>query len=106
MQAERKSEYERLKQFTHRNLLQLLDSELNLALTMTELAETESSLGEEPHARVLLERVQQALDTVRRHLTGHDLSEHEIREIEGRLKDASDRLQTARQQILEPRSAP
>jgi hypothetical protein len=73
-QDDRQLEQKRLQEQTHRNLLHLIDSELNLALTMTELAETESEVGDDAHGRVLLEKVEQAMDSVRQHVVNHGVS--------------------------------
>jgi hypothetical protein len=66
---------------------------------MTELAETESQLGDEAHAQVLLEKVAQAVDSVRHHLSDDRISEEEEREVEDRLQGLKERLELTRQRI-------
>jgi hypothetical protein len=94
-----RSEYLRLQELTHRNLLRLIDSELSLALTMSELAETESQLGDEAHAQVLLGKVAQAVESVRHHVSDDRISEGEEREVEDRLRGLNERLEIVRQRI-------
>lgn len=98
---ERKLDYQRLQELTHSNLMRLIDSELSLALTMSELAETEAELGDEAHAKGLLEKVQRALDAVRQHVGDHQLSENENREIEARVQELTKVLHAAKQEVFE-----
>jgi hypothetical protein len=79
-------EYQRLQKLTHRNMLKLIDSELKLAATMTDMAETEAQLGDSEHAKILLGRVERAIQSVRRYMDDHLLSDEEKREIKDRLK--------------------
>jgi hypothetical protein len=100
MQPEEQSlEHKRLRQLTHRNLMQLIDSELKRAITMAELAETEAELGDEIHARGLLDKVEQAIDTVRHHMSDDGISEDEERDINNRLRKLGERLELAKHHV-------
>lgn len=89
---EHKLEHRRLQELTHRNLMELIDSELSLADTMSDLAETEAELGDDSHARTLLGKVSEAMDCVRRHMGDHQVTGEEKRDIEARLRDLTRRL--------------
>ena len=98
---EHRREHRRLQELTRRNLMGLIDSELSLAVTMSDLAETETALGDEPHARVLLAKVKEAMDSVQQHVTDDRVSDDEHREIEGRLRELRSRLEALHQQVSE-----
>ena len=102
---EHRREHKRLQDLTHRNLMNLMDSELSLALTMSELAQTEAGLGDDAHAKILLTKVREALDTVRRHMTDNRVSDDEKAEIEERLQELTERLDTAKQDVSEETSS-
>jgi len=91
-------EHRRLQELTHRNLMALIDSELSLALTMSELAETEAEVGDEPHAKALLGKVKQ--DAVRQHIADNVISDGDKREIESRLQELGERLEAAKEQVM------
>jgi hypothetical protein len=97
---EHRREHSRLRELTHRNLMRLIDSELSLALTMSELAETEAEMGEESHAKELLGKVKEAIETVCLHTSGSHISEEEQREIEDRVQELTKRLNAARQEVF------
>lgn len=96
---EHKLEQKRLRQLTHRNLMQLIDAELKVAITMAELAETEAELGDESHARGLLDKVEQAIDTVRHHVSDDGISDDEERDINHRLSKLGERLKLAKHHV-------
>lgn len=97
---EYRHEHKRLKELTHRNLMSLIESELNLAGTMSDLAQTEVSLGDEPHARALLTKVREALDSVRQHMNDNRLSDDEKSEVEDRLQELSGKLDAAKREVI------
>lgn len=93
-------EYKRLQDQTRQNLVRLMDSEMSLAITMSELAETEAGMGDKPHAKVLLQKVEEAMDTVHRHMADNQLSEDESSEIQLRVQKIQHRLDAARRTVL------
>jgi len=96
---ERKSEQQRLQELTRRNVQGLISSELKLSLTMTELAETEAALGDHPHAQALLEKVEQAMDSVRHHVGDQRLSEAGRNEIRQKMHELEKRFRAAVKRI-------
>ncbi len=80
--------------------MRLIDTELSLALTMSDLAETEAKLGDEPHARILLTKVTEAIDSVHQHMADSSLSNDENRKIEDRLQEAAKRLDAVKEEVL------
>lgn len=101
--AEHKQEHRRLQKLTHRNLIRLIDSELSLARTMSQLAETESELGHRTHAKTLLAKAKEAVDTVRRHMGNDELSDEETRSIQQRLQELMKRQDAAKSRVLDGR---
>ncbi len=92
--------YERLQKRTHQNLLQFIDAELKLAVTMSRLAQTEAERGNRRHAKMLLEKVQEAVDAVRKRMTDQILSDDERRKINHRVQDVSGYQRSANQTVL------
>ena len=98
---EHKLQYQRLQKLTHGNMMKLIDSELKLALTMSALAQTEAGRGDRPHAIRLLEKVEQAVGTVRHLMAYRQVSDDERRGIEDRMREVTKALQAARQSVSE-----
>jgi hypothetical protein len=92
-------EHRRLQELTHHNLIRLLDSELSLGLTMTRLAQTEAELGDKSHAKGLLEKVEQAMEVVRRHLAANHVSDDEKREMESLVQELTKLWNAAKQHV-------
>jgi hypothetical protein len=93
---EHKREHKRLQKLTHRNQMRLIDSELSLSQTMWDLAKTEMKIGDEAHAKVLLHKVEEAIQTVRERLADGYVSDDERSEIEGRLEELTNQLGAAK----------
>ena len=92
--------YELLQKRTHQNLLQFIDAELKLAVTMSKLAQTEAERSNRRHARMLLEKVQEAMDAVRKRMADRILSDDERRRINDRVHDVSRYQLSAKQDVL------
>lgn len=92
------SEYNRLKEFTRRNLLQFVKAEFTVAHTVTDLAETEARLDNPEHARALLEKARRAIAAVRERLAASDMSEKEKSEIIGQFAHLKPRLLAVQRQ--------
>ena len=103
---ERRSEHRRLQELTRQSVLRLINSELNLAVTMISLAETEAELGDDAHGRGLLQKVEQALESVRHHMQNDRISDDERQEILQRLRRTEKDLAAVKRSVLaEARSA-
>lgn len=101
---QREAEHRRLQEFTRQNLMRLLDSELKLALTMSRLAQTEAAFGGAAHGRLLLEKVEEAIQTVHQHLGDDRIPDGERKTIKNRLEEATKLRDVAKQQVLRKRS--